>query len=355
MSLVYLFIFIFDIPLDKSSIILIFGSLLTTIGFVTLGYLLNEVFDLKDDILAGKPNRLFGISKSRIILYFIASIILIFIPWIFLPHTNFTWGLIFFEISLFLAYSLPIIKLKKVPIISSIIDTLYAYVVPPLLALHTYILYSWKELETYSLMFLIAWLSIVGFRNILIHQIDDISFDKAASITTMPMVIGVRFTNILLKVLIIIEPFLFTTMLLLLVPRPLFTIITMVILVMIIINSIITNDEPYKGRFFLASSYRNLYDPFYQAFWPIILILGLSYFYNIKWLFLLIIHSILFIGNAQSFFQKVKSWSQWVYGFSYQTGHWTGKKILLLFGVDIDARNISVIDYFKSIISFKKR
>lgn len=357
MSLVYLYIMIFDIQFNGRSFLLIIFSLLTTIGFVSFGYLINEIFDIKDDIKAGKPNRLFGTSKKTIAFYLIGSLILVFLPWLYLPSSYKTWWLIGGELVLFLLYSMPFPKLKKIPVLSTLVDTAYAYIFPPVLAFITYASWANHTMELYSFAYLLIWLFIVGFRNIFIHQIDDISYDKASGIRTLPMIIGITFSNVLLIGSIIVEPVIFILAIDTLVQINPITYIATIALFMITLNSIVTNEEPYQGKFFAISTFRNLYDPFYQAFWPIILIIGLAVFYDVHWLWLLLVHFTLFIQNTQAIYQRLKSWYQWTHSglknAMYKLGHYSISHILLIFGVNLKERNMSVLDYFNQVLGRK--
>ena len=107
---------------------------------------------------------------------------------------------------MFFLYASPPIRFKNNSYISGIIDALYAYIIPLLLSYYTYYLYSgsisinFPFLACYGVLLFIA-----GYRNIIIHYINDIFKDKKAGLITLPRAIGVQKTNTLLIYLLLIE------------------------------------------------------------------------------------------------------------------------------------------------------
>lgn len=202
---VYLWVWWFQIPFNLSGVLLLLFSLLTTAGFASLGYLINELFDIESDLKAGKRNRLAGLPAAYVALAFILSLLITFLPWLYLPANNTSWALIVAEILAFLLYSLPFPRLKKVPVCSNVLDAAYAYTLPLLLSFHTFHLASPStSLVPSHFFFLFAVVvTLSGLRNIVIHQIDDVFRDKLSGIYTLPMVLGTsRTTGMLLALLV---------------------------------------------------------------------------------------------------------------------------------------------------------
>ncbi|MCO5280711.1 MAG: UbiA family prenyltransferase [Chitinophagales bacterium] len=204
MGCVYLWLSWFKIDLNFESSLLILFSLVTTIGFAALGYLINEHFDIASDTKAGKVNRLAYVSNKVKLGLFLFSVSMALLPWLWLPHDNVTWFLIGAQFLFYLLYSLPFPRLKDVPFASNFIDAGYAYWIPLLLSHHTYALYA-KASWAFWLPLLSIAVFLVGFRNILIHQVDDLFNDKRAGVRTLPMVMGVERVTFLIKGLLVQE------------------------------------------------------------------------------------------------------------------------------------------------------
>lgn len=204
MGCVYLWLSWFKIEFNYSSSLLIFFSLITTIGFATLGYFINEYFDIKSDAKANKLNRLAFISAKIKFGLFFFSLLLALLPWLWLPNDKFSWFLICLQLSFYLLYSLPFFRFKNIPFIANFLDAGYAYWIPLILSHHTYALYANTTWANWLPLLSIA-VFLIGFRNILIHQIDDLFNDKRAGIQTLPMVLGVERVSFIIKMLLVQE------------------------------------------------------------------------------------------------------------------------------------------------------
>ncbi len=181
LMLVYLYSYLLQIPFEKF-IWLGAVSLVVIIGFASFGYLTNDWFDQEQDALAGKKNIFQGKSRFIRLCYFLIAFILIVVPWLVLPFNTKSIALIFIELSLFLIYSVPPIRLKEKNYFGLLVDALYAHAVPAYFALHTFQLAAGKSLPLYFVVFLMLWQFFIGFRNIMIHQINDTEEDKKAGV-----------------------------------------------------------------------------------------------------------------------------------------------------------------------------
>jgi hypothetical protein len=182
-GLVYLFSIYFQIPFEH------FGlwamcSLVTIIGFASLGYLLNDYFDQAQDKLAGKKNFLLNTSAVRKTAYFCLALLMLFAPWYYLPFDTFTVILIVLQLLLFLFYSAPGLRLKERGILGLITDALYAHSIPAIMAAHTYALISNKPTHAVLILLLFTWQFFVGIRNILLHQQNDKDSDIVSGTKT---------------------------------------------------------------------------------------------------------------------------------------------------------------------------
>lgn len=209
MGSVYLWIWWFKITLSLSSLFIFFLSFITTVGFASLGYLINEFFDQEFDNRAGKINKLSVLNYKIIGLLFLVSLSCTFLPWLWLPSNMLSWAIIIFQVLLFLFYSVPYIRLKEHFILSIITDSLYAYLVPLILSFYTFSLFTHQSIIPFWFYFFMLNVFFVGIRNIIIHQIKDILKDKTSGLKTLPMVLGTKKTYQMLLIVSFYEGFFF--------------------------------------------------------------------------------------------------------------------------------------------------
>ena len=177
MGMVYLFSAWFQLHFNNF-VWLALLSLTTIVGFASFGYLTNDLFDITSDIKAGKKNSLAGKSVTIIFLLFTIALALIFTPWFFLPSTRFSFSVIALQLFLFLAYSIPPLRLKEKGLAGLITDALYAHAIPSILAAYTYSLATHSALDGIALLLLFSWQFTSGIRNIAMHQKEDALSDK---------------------------------------------------------------------------------------------------------------------------------------------------------------------------------
>jgi 4-hydroxybenzoate polyprenyltransferase len=207
MGCVYLWLVWFNFSFSSSLLIVIGLSLLTTVGFASLGYFINEFFDKESDTKAGKINKLSLIPLWSQFAILVAILLVTFLPWNWLPRDQISYFLIFLQIGLFLAYSMPIPRLKETSYASLVLDALYAYPVPLLLSFHTFSLLSGNQAyPSWFVLFVVASF-FIGIRNIITHQIQDIFKDAASGLRTFPMVIGVNQTKTVQTIVFAYEVF----------------------------------------------------------------------------------------------------------------------------------------------------
>jgi len=209
MGCVYLWLWHFNIPFESRSLFLLVLSLITAIGFAALGYFINEYFDQQHDALAGKVNRLSSLSPSLKLGLLLAASVLAFGPWYLLPTDSFSWFLIVLQMLLLFSYSLPFPRFKSIPIVSNIVDMAYAYLVPLILSFYTYSLFSAGHVSSWGLPFIIAVI-LIGLRNILIHQVDDLFKDAKAGMISLPRLVGPNATGSILLLFLLFETATFT-------------------------------------------------------------------------------------------------------------------------------------------------
>lgn len=345
-GLLYLFIYIGQGTSQPQIdiILLLLGSLFTSFGFASFGYLLNEWADIADDAKAGKQNKLAYLSLLQRIGLLFLTLTLLALPWLFLPKDSKSFILILLEISLFVVYSLPPIRVKNWLLIPNVIDALYAYVVPIYLAYHTFALHYGELLGAEQRLLLFFLLFVLGFRNILIHQINDLHFDRRSNKRTLPDFLGLQTSNQVLVALLFIEG----AVLLYLLVKVLFLGIWPFLLLLILCwiwlsrrNSIFK--KPIVNQKIVYHPIRHLYDPLYQLLFPLLLLILLLQA-SLYWIPLLLLHLMLFVPF--SFVQHLFNKSRIYLSIIVNYGIWL---FFLIIGVDLKKRKQSALGFLGSI------
>jgi 4-hydroxybenzoate polyprenyltransferase len=288
MGCVYLWIWHFGLPFEGWTLLLVALSLITATGFAMLGYFINEFFDQRHDTIAGKPNRLTLLSPKMQVGLLLAAILTAFIPWLWLPNDSTSWVLIGMQVGLLLLYSLPFSRLKAIPFASNLTDMGYAYVVPLLLSFHTYALHAEGEYPSWFVP-LVVTVGLVGFRNILIHQVNDVFNDRRAGIKTLPQVIGAKGTATALFILLLLESSSFVGFGMMVSSRNSSLFLLPIIFLLFCIIRTFSVKEVLSLRFLPMEKTRHLTDPFYQVYFPTIILVELL-LQDEKWLLLVAVH-----------------------------------------------------------------
>lgn len=343
MGFVYLWLFTFQLKPTKQTGFLCLFSLLTTIGFASFGYLINEFFDQDEDKRAGKLNRFETIGVGLSSILFLLSILATFLPWIYLPSNKWSWVLISFEIGSFLLYSIPSIRIKRFPLISCVFDASYAYLIPIILSMHTFSIHAEKSLFTSHLIWLAIPAFFIGFRNIVLHQIKDVIGDFHAQRKTLPMLLGKHELFNLLSVSLFFEVFSFFVFF----ERTFHE---------YHLGGIYMAYFTIKSLFFLKNKapktsknefgFFSLTDRFYQIWLPTILLISLTlqdYSWSFLWsfqLFLLVLNFNTHIVNGKFLvvLKMIKLGTSYFVNYSIYY-------VFLLFGVNLKQRNTSAWQY----------
>jgi len=343
MGFVYLWLLIFQLKPTKQTGFLCLFSLLTTIGFASFGYLINEFFDQDEDKRAGKLNRFETIGVGLSSILFLLSIVATFLPWIYLPSNKWSWVLICFEIGSFLLYSIPPFRLKRFPLISCVFDASYAYLIPIVLSMHTFSIHAEKSLFTSHLIWLAIPAFFIGFRNIVLHQIKDVIGDFHANRKTLPMLIGKFELFNLLSVSLFFEVFSFFVFFE-------WTFLGYhlggIFMVYFSIKSLvfITDKEPKSSK--NEFDFFSLVDGFYQIWLPIVLLIFLTIrddYWSFLWGFQLVLFLIAFKNNFVNgefvaVFQRLK----WVLSLIVNYSIYF---VFLMFGINLKEKQMSAWQY----------
>ncbi len=364
----YLWLILFDIPFSISSVLLLILSLITSFGFAALGYFINEFFDKEDDENSNKVNKLKLVSSINQFWLFVLILLFTFLPWYFLPFNNISVILILTQIALFILYCVPPIRLKKNAYLAVVLDALYAYTIPLLLSYYTYFLFAGSNTIYFSFLFTYSFLLfIAGFRNIIIHYINDIFKDKLSGTKTLPRIIGVRKTNTLLKIILYSELFI-STIVIILVTLKQSILCLLFIIVLYLIYKAIKQTRNLKDEIIVNRPIRHIPDLYYQVFAPVIILFALI-LNNINWFFLFPIHIALFVP-----FFRLQPIISWLHRISFKIYYiltllklyyimirqllswivnYTIFFLFLLIGVNLKNRKTSALGYIKTKLKIK--
>lgn len=163
-------------PTDKFTIYISVIVYILSVG--ALGYFINDVFDAKPDNISGKPNKSASLSIPTKIAIFVILILSAGIPfWFLLPKIEYYLGFTAVQIFLFIVYSIPGLRLKKT-FLGILCDAAYSYVLPAIIVLSICIISLNININpTYKSVLFIVWLSFIGIRSIINHQVYDLKND----------------------------------------------------------------------------------------------------------------------------------------------------------------------------------
>lgn len=183
-------------------------SVLTLAGFGVVGYLLNDWADIDDDLKVGKTNLLANVPIAKRFLFLAIALLVTALPWYFYFETDFlSWVLIASQLVLLVVYPVRPFRLKRFPPVAIVVDSLYAFAVPAILAWHTFdITISHSDNFGYAHFVLLGiWMLAMGLRQILSHHVVDRLNDRQTSTPNLslshaPLVIRKRIQSVLFPV-----------------------------------------------------------------------------------------------------------------------------------------------------------
>jgi 4-hydroxybenzoate polyprenyltransferase len=180
-------------------------SITVIVGVSGLGYLSNDLGDRKKDALIVKENILVGMQPAAILFLFLLFFMLAFLPWLYLPFNSLSAILLILEIVLFFVYAIPPFRFKERRLLGVYTDSLYAHVLPAVLAAYTFQLFTRKNFEKFSdfAILVFFWQFVQGVRNILFHQIKDLESDEKSGTRTFVTFIGLERALKLIKKIVL--------------------------------------------------------------------------------------------------------------------------------------------------------
>lgn len=273
----------------------------------SFGFYINDIFDVEKDAIAGKRN--FAKLHSNLKRFSISVFLClgIFLNWLFLSKSLAIGVLIIAQIFLFFLYSLPFIRLKEKPLLGIISDAVYAYVIPGWIIL---ILTTGNTIGNSYILFMcyMAWLTTVGVRNIISHQLEDYENDRQTG--TITSVTHYGYENVLRFLKIILPFFELSLLITFLCLQPeklkylaLFYIIYVIYVVLRELKSDLWNNNQITIKHY--NLLYNFFNEFYEKWLPPIMLILLSFKESVYFI-LLITHLIIFSKVATDFLTDYK-------------------------------------------------
>ncbi|MCC6582315.1 MAG: hypothetical protein IT271_01295 [Chitinophagales bacterium] len=267
--------------------------LILTISIAAYGFFINEWCDMDDDLAASKNNILANTSLlTRIgILLFILSVFIFSICNV--NFTNFHCLIIGFQLCLLTVYSIKPFRIKNNKVAAVITDALYSGTLFYILAFdYSLRLHQPSAQEAAIALYvcLFSWGFVRGIRNIFIHLIKDAPFDSKINLDTFGNTISFdKQKKILLFIILPIE-FILLFAVLIQLPHPSYTLPVYFIFHLKKYYTFLT--AKYSDNEFISKQLEWNY--FYEIWLPVLFIVLLAIKQDVSYVYLLLIHLILF-------------------------------------------------------------
>lgn len=306
--------------------------IISSIGFAAFGYLVNDLFDIESDKKAGKESKFAQLSLKKRLLLFISSLSFMLLPWYFLPTDELIFYLIGLQLLLYFLYSVPPIRLKERPFLSIIADASYAYVIPLILCIITFANYYHFSVLNINWIYLIICFFFAGCKNILLHQLEDIDFDKKAGIYLLPSRLGQTNTKNIIHAFSALEVGSFLWFL--------FLQATQFDAIYFILVAYFGSISVYQ-LFFAKKQQLTFFNTFYQHILPRFLV-GMLILVDENWMYVVIPYFLLFHFR---FLQKI--WNA-IKPILSKIANYSIYYFLRIFGIDLKKANTSMMQYFRN-------
>lgn len=205
------FVLLLSLQENKNSFFAILASICIIVGVAGIGYLTNDLGDRQKDQLIQKENVTASMSAFNMIFLFILFFGLALAPWFYLPLDRTSFFLLVFQFVLFFVYAFPPFRLKEKGLPGLITDALYVHVNPAILAAYTFYLFSGSSAPhfLFFLILLSGWQFLLGMRNIIFHQLEDVENDLQSGTRTFVTIHGKeRVTGLVKRLILPLEVFL---------------------------------------------------------------------------------------------------------------------------------------------------
>ena len=285
------------------------------IGIAAFGYLFNDLCDVDPDTIAGKDNRLARLKFTyRIIIVAIPFLIGVG-AWITLSYWSYffifpiiTSCLLFGAQLLALTlYSLKPFRVKDRAELGVIFDAFYGHLNPVLITLFVFAVTPNSGAWYYSFMALLGLVCFIkGVRNILLHQIEDRKKDEAGGLNTAVIKYGPwRVINFINHYLFPVEIFFLICLMVVMSMHIPPLIIPLILFAVISYLKMSGWKVGYADRRLLEFKFTYFMNDFYEGWLPVFIVIILSV-YRHEFVFLLILHLILFPKFIMNLFKDIK-------------------------------------------------
>lgn len=276
----------------RESVLLIYQILLTAFFTGISGFFINDLFDIKEDALAGKYN--FADKLPTSIRYlFLPFLVLLFITllqltseFITVSALNMLYFTVAVHIFLFLLYSIPFIRFKSHPFIALFTDALYSGTLFYILA---YFIISSPVTDLKTLIYncnmwvILGWGFTKGVRNYLTHLIEDNSNNMKSGQYTLTIKYG---TLKIQKVVNYLFPIELVIILCFFISKKAYFVFPIILIILFFFIWILILIKPSFKRYMPLNDY-------YEIWLPILILVQLVYLHR-SFYPLFIIHTILF-------------------------------------------------------------
>lgn len=201
-----LVVFVYTHPggLEMLKITIYFILYIISVG--SLGYLINDYFDIEEDKMAGKINFVSQLRGSIVIILFVILLTIAIVPFAFY-ELSFPYYYILLGIQLlaFMVYSIPPFRFKK-NVLGVFADSIYSFMIPGLITLS--LGYNFNLFQSEDILMLAVfcfWLLLSGIRSILLHQIKDINADLNSGNHTLAIKSGTNLIVLIAWVIMVLE------------------------------------------------------------------------------------------------------------------------------------------------------
>lgn len=194
LAVAYLIIGWCEIPFE-SALTNVFLFSIWLLGVFSFGFFVNDIYDNKYDLAAGKSNFTNSISptvKSLIIVFLTALTIA---PWVFIHSNVFLLALVIIHFILAILYSAPPVRFKERGVFGILDCALIEISLPLLIIAASFLRFGNAEAPPLIIVLAAIWSFFFGVRNILFHQIDDYKNDSISNVKTFVVRYGLHNSN----------------------------------------------------------------------------------------------------------------------------------------------------------------
>jgi hypothetical protein len=159
--------------------------LIALTGCALFGYFLNDWFDIAQDRLAGKPNRMESVSPKYRWIFPLTALLLGFFPFWFQQFPAEALFVVTIDYVFSFLYSTPAFRWKERPVPAIVLDAAAAHFLPVILVFAMF-----PDAFTLFSVAACVWALFNGLRQIVLHQLWDYQNDTRAGVVTFVRRIG---------------------------------------------------------------------------------------------------------------------------------------------------------------------